>query len=88
MSDTMTRNHILDPGAPGIVPDSTMTPMQKPNNLRRVADAVPGRLWIVALVGFFERAAFWGLTAPWRESNTLSVLLRLTKFRELHAKST
>ncbi|KAH7408769.1 POT family-domain-containing protein [Phaeosphaeria sp. MPI-PUGE-AT-0046c] len=40
--------------------------MQKPHNLRRVADNVPWRLWIVACIGFFERAAFWGLTAPWQ----------------------
>ncbi|KAH7076144.1 POT family-domain-containing protein [Paraphoma chrysanthemicola] len=34
--------------------------------MRRVRDNVPWRLWAVALVGFWERAAFWGLTAPWQ----------------------
>jgi len=27
---------------------------------------MPWRVWIVALIGFWERAAFWGLTAPWQ----------------------
>ncbi|KAF2821522.1 MFS general substrate transporter [Ophiobolus disseminans] len=36
------------------------------DNLRRVRDGVPWRLWIVAVIGFCERAAFWGLTAPWQ----------------------
>ncbi|KAF1358616.1 hypothetical protein EJ07DRAFT_67827, partial [Lizonia empirigonia] len=33
--------------------------------LRRVREDVPWRLWAVAGIGFWERAAFWGLTAPW-----------------------
>lgn len=37
-----------------------------PGGLRRVRDKMPGRLWVVALIGFWERAAFWGLLAPWR----------------------
>ncbi|KAF2126190.1 PTR2-domain-containing protein [Dothidotthia symphoricarpi CBS 119687] len=35
-------------------------------DLRRVRDNVPLRLWAVAFIGFWERAAFWGLTAPWQ----------------------
>ncbi|KAF2030730.1 PTR2-domain-containing protein [Setomelanomma holmii] len=38
--------------------------------MRRVRDSVPWRLWAVALIGFWERAAFWGLTAPWRTDVT------------------
>ncbi|KAF2875212.1 POT family-domain-containing protein, partial [Massariosphaeria phaeospora] len=34
--------------------------------LRLVRDGVPMRLWVVAVIGFWERAAFWGLTAPWQ----------------------
>ncbi|KAF1997058.1 peptide transporter PTR2-A [Amniculicola lignicola CBS 123094] len=34
--------------------------------LRRVVDHIPRRLWIVAVIGFFERASFWGITAPWQ----------------------
>ncbi|KAL1796779.1 hypothetical protein ACET3X_005319 [Alternaria dauci] len=34
--------------------------------LRRVRDKIPWKLWIVAMIGFWERAAFWGLTAPWQ----------------------
>jgi hypothetical protein len=37
------------------------------HDLRRVGDTVPWRLWVVALIGFWERAAFWGLLAPWRK---------------------
>ncbi|KAL5115346.1 peptide transporter ptr2 [Pleosporales sp. CAS-2024a] len=42
--------------------------MVKPNvsHWKRVRDNVPWRLWVVALIGFWERAAFWGLTAPWQ----------------------
>jgi POT family proton-dependent oligopeptide transporter len=36
-------------------------------DMRRVRDSVPWRLWIVAAIAFCERAAFWGLTAPWRK---------------------
>ena len=42
---------------------------------RRVRDDVPWRLWLVAVIGFWERAAFWGLTAPWRQFNGLRSLL-------------
>jgi len=35
--------------------------------LRRVRDDVPWRLWAVAFISFWERATFWGITAPWRE---------------------
>lgn len=40
--------------------------LNKHDELRRVREEVPWRLWVVAIVGFWERAAFWGLTAPWR----------------------
>ncbi|KAF2112768.1 POT family-domain-containing protein, partial [Lophiotrema nucula] len=36
--------------------------------LRRVADNLPRRVWVVALIGFWERFTFWGLTAPWPEN--------------------
>jgi POT family proton-dependent oligopeptide transporter len=42
---------------------STTTCVGEP---RRVRDSVSWRLWVVALIGFWERAAFWGLTAPWQ----------------------
>ena len=35
--------------------------------LRRVRDDVPWRLWAVAFISFWERATFWGITAPWRK---------------------
>lgn len=35
-------------------------------DLRRVVDDIPLRLWAVAVIGFWERFTFWGLTAPWR----------------------
>ncbi|EMD93098.1 hypothetical protein COCC4DRAFT_206370 [Bipolaris maydis ATCC 48331] len=34
--------------------------------LRRVPDRVPTMVWIVAVAGFWERAAFWGIAAPWQ----------------------
>ncbi|ORX90763.1 POT family-domain-containing protein [Clohesyomyces aquaticus] len=34
--------------------------------LRRVVDRIPNRVWVVAIVAFFERFAFWGVTAPWQ----------------------
>jgi POT family proton-dependent oligopeptide transporter len=43
------------------------------NDLRRVRDHVPWRLWAVAAIGFWERAAFWGLLAPWRKYTTLDI---------------
>lgn len=33
---------------------------------RRVRDSIPRRLWAVAILAFWERAAFWGATAPWQ----------------------
>ncbi|KAF1917467.1 major facilitator superfamily domain-containing protein [Ampelomyces quisqualis] len=36
------------------------------NDLRRVRDSVPWRLWAVAAISLFERAAFWALLAPWQ----------------------
>lgn len=53
--------------------DSTSTTerstSQKNNmtDLRRVRDSVPWRLWAVAAISLFERAAFWALLAPWRK---------------------
>jgi len=61
--------------------------------LRRVTGDIPFRLWIVASIGFWERAAFWGLTAPWRKhilffvSKHLSNLINLST-RKLHATLT
>ncbi|KAF9729784.1 oligopeptide transporter [Paraphaeosphaeria minitans] len=34
--------------------------------LRRVRDSIPVRLWTVASISFWGKAAFWGLTAPWQ----------------------
>ncbi|KAL5400992.1 hypothetical protein PMIN04_013141, partial [Paraphaeosphaeria minitans] len=34
--------------------------------LRRVRDDIPVHLWTVASISFWEKAAFWGLTAPWQ----------------------
>ncbi|KAG9187609.1 hypothetical protein G6011_05480 [Alternaria panax] len=34
--------------------------------MRRVSGKIPWQLWVVALIGFWERATFWGLTAPWQ----------------------
>ncbi|KAL5410106.1 hypothetical protein PMIN04_010764 [Paraphaeosphaeria minitans] len=34
--------------------------------LRRVRDDISIRLWTVASISFWEKAAFWGLTAPWQ----------------------
>lgn len=34
--------------------------------LRRVRDQIPLRLWIAVSISFWEKAAFWGLTAPWQ----------------------
>ncbi|KAF1974102.1 MFS general substrate transporter [Bimuria novae-zelandiae CBS 107.79] len=35
-------------------------------NVTRVRDRIPWRVWIVAIIVFWERAAFWGITAPWQ----------------------
>lgn len=45
---------------------SSITMAGDNSHLRRVRDHIPWRLWAVALIGFWERAAFWGLTAPWQ----------------------
>ena len=45
------------PAAPPIVAEE---------RLRRVRDQIPPRLWLAASVSFWEKAAFWGLTAPWQ----------------------
>jgi POT family proton-dependent oligopeptide transporter len=34
--------------------------------VRRVIDDIPVRLYAVAVIGFWERFTFWGLTAPWQ----------------------
>ncbi|KAF1970815.1 MFS general substrate transporter [Bimuria novae-zelandiae CBS 107.79] len=34
--------------------------------IRRVRDNIPIRLLIAASISFWEKAAFWGLTAPWQ----------------------
>jgi POT family proton-dependent oligopeptide transporter len=39
--------------------------------MRRVRDVMPWQLWIVAVIAFWERAAFWGITGPWRRLNLL-----------------
>lgn len=45
-----------------------MDPVVEDRPLRRVVDELPTRLWIVAIVGFWERFTFWGVTIPWRTS--------------------
>jgi hypothetical protein len=65
--------------------------LNKYSGLRRVREDVPWRLWVVAVIGFWERAAFWGLTAPWRmlllqTVNKMSTADRLVR-RELHGTS-
>ncbi|KAF1830145.1 peptide transporter PTR2-A [Decorospora gaudefroyi] len=40
--------------------------MRDDRGLRRVKDRLPWQLWVVAIIGFWERATFWGLTAPWQ----------------------
>jgi hypothetical protein len=70
--DTMTRNddssELQDASS---TTDSTDLSKQDLGDLRRVKDNVPWRLWVVALIGFWERAAFWGLLAPWRTLTSL-----------------
>jgi POT family proton-dependent oligopeptide transporter len=62
--------------------ESFDSPKQHTGDLRRVKDSVPWRLWIVALIVFWERAAFWGLLAPWRTyiSLVLSDMLLCEKY--------
>ncbi|KAF3036871.1 peptide transporter ptr2 [Didymella keratinophila] len=36
------------------------------SDMRRVRDDLPWQLWIVAVIAFWERAAFWGITGPWQ----------------------
>lgn len=47
---------------PAVIPAPTM---------RRVRDKMPWRVWLVAVIVFWERAAFWGITAPWRKSQMI-----------------
>ncbi|KAL6705479.1 peptide transporter ptr2 [Coniothyrium glycines] len=35
-------------------------------SMRRIKDKLPWRVWLVAVIAFWERAAFWGLTTPWQ----------------------
>ena len=37
------------------------------SDMRRVRDDIPCQLWVVAIIAFWERAAFWGITGPWRK---------------------
>jgi dipeptide/tripeptide permease len=65
--------------------------LNKYSGLRRVREDVPWRLWIVAGIGFWERAAFWGLTAPWRmlllqPLHNMSTTDQMVR-RELHGTS-
>ncbi|KAF2686280.1 MFS general substrate transporter [Lentithecium fluviatile CBS 122367] len=61
-------------GAPGIKPDRPQSDISSPSmeteedlkGLRHVRDDVPWRLWVVAFISFWERATFWGITAPWQ----------------------
>ena len=36
------------------------------SDMRRVRDDMPWQLWVVAVIAFWERAAFWGITGPWQ----------------------
>ncbi|KAF1927278.1 MFS general substrate transporter [Didymella exigua CBS 183.55] len=36
------------------------------SDMRRVRDDMPWQLWVVAIIAFWERASFWGITAPWQ----------------------
>ncbi|KAE8829323.1 hypothetical protein HRS9122_09138 [Pyrenophora teres f. teres] len=45
--------------------DSTKSE-EEGRELRRVKDEISWKLWAVAFIGFWERATFWGLTAPWQ----------------------
>ncbi|KAF9691534.1 hypothetical protein EKO04_010232 [Ascochyta lentis] len=36
------------------------------SDMRRVRDDMPWQLWMVAVIAFWERAAFWGITGPWQ----------------------
>jgi POT family proton-dependent oligopeptide transporter len=49
------------------------------SDFRRVRDTVPWRLWMVAVIVFWERAAFWGLLAPWRKFDLLHLKCFLTR---------
>lgn len=36
---------------------------------------MPWQLWMVAMIAFWERAAFWGITGPWRKCAAMHRLL-------------
>ncbi|KAH8702883.1 hypothetical protein GQ44DRAFT_717147, partial [Phaeosphaeriaceae sp. PMI808] len=59
--------HITEPRNPDFKSVSYITSEEHVSGLRRVRDSVPWRLWVVLMIAFWERAAFWGLTAPWRK---------------------
>jgi len=43
--------------------------------MRRVRDDMPWKLWVVAIIAFWERAAFWGITGPWRKLRLYSIIV-------------
>lgn len=43
--------------------------------MRRVRDDMPWQIWIVAVIAFWERASFWGITGPWRKFYFVSSLV-------------
>ncbi|KAF2792805.1 hypothetical protein K505DRAFT_245859, partial [Melanomma pulvis-pyrius CBS 109.77] len=61
MSLTKLRSH-----ASGSLASSRTLSSAEIRELRRVVDSIPMRLWAVAVIAFWERFTFWGLTAPWR----------------------
>lgn len=69
--------------------DSQTSSLEDLKHLRRVVDDIPGRLWAVAIIGFWERFAFWGLTAPWRTlqlPNGEGQCILTGQYRKLHGK--
>ncbi|KAF2629434.1 PTR2-domain-containing protein [Macroventuria anomochaeta] len=50
--------------------------------MRRVRDDMPWQLWVVAVIAFWERAAFWGITGPWRHSNTENYMQHPSHYEE------
>lgn len=62
-----------------ISPASTLE-LGKPEasrNMRRVRDAIPWRVLVVATIGFWERAAFWGSKSSWNTALQIENLLIL-----------
>jgi POT family proton-dependent oligopeptide transporter len=56
--------------------DCSTSKLLSPNReLRRIRDDVDCRVWLVAIIVFWERAAFWGMTAPWRRSSSVCTAL-------------